>query len=353
MTMIRTAEEVAQLRDQLDAEGSRLVFTNGCFDLLHAGHVRYLAEARALGDALVIGLNSDASVRALKGQGRPLNSAEDRAEVLAGLRSVDAVAVFEGERATALIETIRPHVYAKGGDYTPETLNPEERAALDAAGTQIEILSLVPGKSTSATIAAMDAGSDSRFKIGVLGSGKGTKLDDILAAIDAGGLDVELAVVISDVADAPILGKARARGISALHVDPGPHPQRLALSAQKEIADRLKASGVDLVVCAGFLKILKAPLIDAFPDRIINVHPSLLPKHKGLNAAAQALAAGDSETGCTVHLVSAELDGGRILGQSTVPVLPSDTEASLYARIQQAEGELLPAMIGRFVDGIF
>lgn len=349
--MIRTASEVATLRDQLDAEGKRLVFTNGCFDLLHAGHVRYLAEARELGDAMVIGLNSDESVRSLKGEGRPLNSASDRAEVLAALRSVDAVAVFEGDRATDLIKAIRPHVYAKGGDYTPETLNAEERSALDEVGAEIRILSLVPGKSTSATLAAMSDGQGT-FKIGVLGSGIGTNLDSIYRAIDAGQLEVEVALVISDVADAPILDKARVRGVTALHIDPGPNPKRLDLSAQKEMADRLKAAGVDLVVCAGFLKLLKAPLLAAFPDRIINIHPSLLPKHKGLNAAAQALAAGDTEAGCTVHLVNAELDGGRILRQATVPVLPDDTEQTLYARIQEREFELLPAVIGEIAGEV-
>ena len=128
------------------------MFTNGCFDLLHAGHVRYLQAARGLGDALAVGLNGDASVRALKGEGRPINPAADRAEVLAALACVDHVCVFEPVRATDLLRAVRPHIYAKGGDYTPESLDPEEAAALRAAGAEIRILQLVPGRSTTAIL---------------------------------------------------------------------------------------------------------------------------------------------------------------------------------------------------------
>ena len=149
------AAELAAERDRLGAEGRRLVFTNGCFDLLHVGHVRYLQGARALGDALAVGLNADASVRALKGAGRPLNLAEDRAEVLAALACVDFVTIFDEPRATRLLARVRPHVYAKGGDYTLETLHPEERAALQAAETRIEFVPLVPGRSTTRLVEAM------------------------------------------------------------------------------------------------------------------------------------------------------------------------------------------------------
>jgi len=136
----------------MDGDGRRLVFTNGCFDLLHAGHVRYLRQARALGDALAVGLNSDRSVRELKGEGRPLNTEDDRAEVLAALGCVDYVVVFDGKRATELLRAVRPHIYAKGGDYTPDSLDAEERAALRACGAEIKILPLVPGRSTTALI---------------------------------------------------------------------------------------------------------------------------------------------------------------------------------------------------------
>ena len=146
------AGTLAQVSDEMEAAGQRLVFTNGCFDLLHAGHVRYLRQARGLGEALAVGLNSDRSVRELKGEGRPVNAEEDRAEVLAALGCVDYVVIFDGKRATDVLSTVRPHLYAKGGDYTPDSLDPEERAALEKAGTEIRILPLVPGRSTTSTL---------------------------------------------------------------------------------------------------------------------------------------------------------------------------------------------------------
>ncbi len=135
------------------AGGERVVLTNGCFDIVHAGHVDYLERARALGDILVLALNSDASVRALKGPSRPVNSQDDRALVASALRSVDFVTVFESLRATDVISELRPDIYAKGGDYTLETLDPDEAAALRAAGSRVEILPLVPGRSTTAILA--------------------------------------------------------------------------------------------------------------------------------------------------------------------------------------------------------
>ena len=147
--------DLARERDAMDAAGRRLVFTNGCFDLLHAGHVRYLREARALGDALAVGLNSDRSVRELKGPGRPLNPQDDRAEVLSALGCVDYVVVFDDKRATSVLRAVRPHIYAKGGDYTPESLDAEEKAALHDAGAEIRILPLVPGRSTTALLERM------------------------------------------------------------------------------------------------------------------------------------------------------------------------------------------------------
>ena len=149
---IKSPEELAALRDALAAEGKRLVFTNGCFDLLHVGHVRYLQQARALGDALLVAVNGDASVRALKGPTRPVNGEEDRAEVLAALECVDFVTLFHTERVTDLVATIRPQIYAKGGDYTVASLDPGERSALEAAGSEIRILPLVPGRSTTAIL---------------------------------------------------------------------------------------------------------------------------------------------------------------------------------------------------------
>jgi rfaE bifunctional protein nucleotidyltransferase chain/domain len=149
---LKTAEELSLIRDSMEAQGRKLVFTNGVFDLLHVGHVRYLQQAAALGDALVVAVNGDASVRALKGPARPINSEHDRAEVLAALECVRFVTIFHGVRMTELMATVRPHVYAKGGDYTIESLDPGERGALQAAGSDIRILALVPGKSTTAII---------------------------------------------------------------------------------------------------------------------------------------------------------------------------------------------------------
>lgn len=151
--MVLTLPELAAEASRLRAAGRRLVLTNGCFDILHAGHVDYLERARTLGDALAVAVNSDASVRGLKGPDRPVNCETDRARIIAALKAVDYAVIFDSPRATAVIREVRPDLYAKGGDYTPETLNPEERAALDEAGTEIRILPLVPGRSTTAIIA--------------------------------------------------------------------------------------------------------------------------------------------------------------------------------------------------------
>ena len=147
--------EAAAYREQLRREGRRVVATNGCFDLLHVGHLKYLTEARALGDFLWVGLNGDASVRELKGPGRPLVPEADRAEVLAAWRVVDAVTIFSGVRATAFLRAAQPDVYAKGGDYTVASLNAEEAGALRECGAQIEIVQMVPGKSTTQLVEKM------------------------------------------------------------------------------------------------------------------------------------------------------------------------------------------------------
>lgn len=346
--MITSINEAANWRDALHVRGQKVVFTSGCFDLLHAGHVRYLKQARALGDVLVIAMNSDASVRALKGPTRPVNSQDDRAEVLEALACVDLIVLLEDERSTKIIEKLRPHIFAKGGDYTIESLNSEELAALKSVGADIQILPLVPGKSTTATLQRAESrGPES--KIGILGSGEGSNFDAIARAIDAGNLRAEIAIVISDSADAPILAKARQRGINAVFVNPGSGKSSLAEPAQKEIRDRLLAAGVDLVVLAGFMRLLKPPVLDDFAGRIVNIHPSLLPAYKGLEAWKQALDAGEKVTGCTVHMVDAQLDGGTVLGQSKVPILPGDTPESLHARIHEAEHVLFPKIIGQIL----
>jgi len=145
--MVIDQKDIALWCEQLRKKNKKIIFTNGCFDILHVGHVRYLESAKALGDCLIIGLNSDASVRALKGEARPINSEEDRAEVLGALRAVDCVVVFGDETAENLIAKVRPDIYVKGGDYTLETL-PEAEVVLDYGG-KIELVPLVTGRSSS------------------------------------------------------------------------------------------------------------------------------------------------------------------------------------------------------------
>jgi rfaE bifunctional protein nucleotidyltransferase chain/domain len=130
----------------------KLVVTNGCFDILHLGHITYLEAARQLGDALLIGVNSDAAVGELKGPGRPVNSQDDRASVLAALESVSGVCIFNGRCATEFLSVAEPDIYVKGGDYTLETMNQEERRAMEGAGGKIVLLPFVPGKSTTALL---------------------------------------------------------------------------------------------------------------------------------------------------------------------------------------------------------
>jgi rfaE bifunctional protein nucleotidyltransferase chain/domain len=151
-----TLDELAERTRQLRATGRKVVATNGCFDLLHVGHVRYLQAARQLGDALVVGVNGDASTRALKGDSRPLNTEADRAEILAALACVDLVAIFPEVRATRFLAAAQPEIYVKGGDYNPETLDPDERAVLKTIGAEIRIIPFEAGYSTSGLVARMN-----------------------------------------------------------------------------------------------------------------------------------------------------------------------------------------------------
>ena len=154
-----TLEQAVAWRAELKKAAVALVATNGCFDILHRGHAEYLARARQLGGALLLAVNDDATIRAIKGPTRPVNPEEDRAYVLASLESVDAVVVFKTQTATPLLETIRPDVYAKGGDYTIDTIVQEERRALEAFGCKIVILPAVPGRSTTTTIKRINEGA--------------------------------------------------------------------------------------------------------------------------------------------------------------------------------------------------
>ena len=145
-------DQLPAWRAAVKASGKKLVVTNGCFDILHLGHVTYLEPARDQGDALLIGMNGDNAVRELKGAGRPVNSETDRAAVLAALESVNGVCIFTDKTATRFLAAARPDVYVKGGDYTLETLNQDERRAVEQAGGKISIIPFVPGKSTTSLL---------------------------------------------------------------------------------------------------------------------------------------------------------------------------------------------------------
>lgn len=146
-----TLDEARQLRERLRQAGKTVVFTNGHFDLLHVGHLDYLQKARRLGDALIIGVNGDQSTRRLKGQGRPFVPALERARLLARLRCVDAVLVFDADTADETLRALQPDIYAKGGDYAHKPL--PERATVEAFGGRVELIDFLPGHSTSALIA--------------------------------------------------------------------------------------------------------------------------------------------------------------------------------------------------------
>jgi len=184
--------------------------------------------------------------------------------------------------------------------------------------------------------------------LGILGSGKGTNCRAILERIRSGVLPAEARVVISDVLDAPILDIAREFSIPNAYLPPGRFRTRLEPQAEMELVRMLRDAGVELVILAGFMRVLKSPMLEAFPRRILNIHPALLPRFPGIEAWKQALAAGEKVTGCTVHYVDEGIDHGDIIAQREVPILPNDTPETLHARIQIAERELYPAAIAKF-----
>lgn len=181
--------------------------------------------------------------------------------------------------------------------------------------------------------------------LGVLGSGSGSNFQALLDAIDDGRLNAEVAAVLSDNPGARILERARSRGLPAEIIDCAGHASLFPATEQARVAGLLIEAGVDFICLAGFMRLVKKPLLDAFPGRILNIHPSLLPAFPGLEAWKQAVEAGARETGCTVHLVDAGMDTGPVVMQERVPVLADDTPESLHARIQEAEHRLYPAAI--------
>ena len=183
------------------------------------------------------------------------------------------------------------------------------------------------------------------IRLAVLGSGSGSNCQSIFNAIDDGRLDAEVVIVLSDHEDAFILERARRRGVPAEYMYCGGYKNKFPLELQAEIAAKLQALRVDLVCLAGFMRLVKQPLLQAFPNRILNIHPALLPNFPGVEAWKQALEAGVPQTGCTVHYVDSGMDSGEIIMQAFVPVLPGDTPESLHARIQVQEHILYPAAI--------
>jgi phosphoribosylglycinamide formyltransferase-1 len=182
-------------------------------------------------------------------------------------------------------------------------------------------------------------------RIAVLGSGQGSNFVALQEAIAAGRLNAAIVLVASDLPDAPILARASALGLPTATLPPSPFKTKLSPEGDVALVELLRKHEAEWVVLAGYMRVVKEPLLGAYPNRIVNIHPSLLPAFKGLRAWEQALAAGVAETGCTVHFVNQEVDGGAIIAQQRVPVLPGDTAESLHARIQVAEHELFPAAL--------
>jgi phosphoribosylglycinamide formyltransferase-1 len=184
-------------------------------------------------------------------------------------------------------------------------------------------------------------------RVAVLGSGKGSNFVALQEAIEAGRLPAQIVVVVSDVPDSLILARAAAFGLPTATLPPSPFRTKLGPEGETALVEILRKHEVEWVVLAGYMRVVKEPLLEAFPNRIINIHPSLLPAFKGLKAWEQALAAGVAETGCTVHFVNRDVDAGEIIAQQRVEILPGDTAETLHARIQVAEHELFPSALAK------
>jgi phosphoribosylglycinamide formyltransferase-1 len=181
-----------------------------------------------------------------------------------------------------------------------------------------------------------------KLSLGVLGSGAGWNMQSIVDAIEAGELDAEIKLTLADFPDAKILERARNHGIRAEYLDCAPFKTKLEGVAEDRCIDMLKAAGVDTVVLAGFMRIVKPKLLAAFPNRVVNIHPALLPAFPGVHGWTQALDYGCKVAGVTVHFVDAGTDTGPIIVQKSVPVLEDDTPESLHARIQEQEHIAFP-----------
>jgi phosphoribosylglycinamide formyltransferase-1 len=189
------------------------------------------------------------------------------------------------------------------------------------------------------------------LRLGVLGSGRGSNMQAIQDAIEAGRLPARIVCVISDVADAFILERARRAHIPAFFINPAPFRTKLDGEAEQRVLTCLYEHGVEAVLLAGFMRMVKSGLLRAYPHRVLNIHPALLPAFPGLEAWRQALDYGVKVTGCTVHFVDEGMDTGPIIAQRAVPVLDHDTPETLHARIQEAEHELYPEAVRWLAQG--
>lgn len=193
--------------------------------------------------------------------------------------------------------------------------------------------------------------SDRPFRLGILGSGKGSNFVAIADACAAGTVPAQIALVLSDVEPAGILERARERKLPARYLPPGKFRTKLDEEAERAYVAALRDAQVDLLVLAGFMRVLKGEFLKAFEGRIVNIHPSLLPSFPGLEAWKQALDHGVKVTGCTVHFVDAGVDSGAIIGQQTVEVRDDDTPETLHQRIHAAEHELYPRCVAAIARG--
>ena len=186
-----------------------------------------------------------------------------------------------------------------------------------------------------------------RVKTAILISGRGSNMEALLAAAEAPDYPAEIALVLSNSPEAAGLHHARARGVPAIAIDHRPFGKDRE-AHERQIDQALKAADIQLVALAGYMRVLTPYLVTAWQDRMLNIHPSLLPAYPGLHTHARALAAGEAFGGCTVHLVTEGVDQGPMLGQSRVPILPGDTETSLAARVLIAEHKLYPACLADY-----
>ncbi len=194
-------------------------------------------------------------------------------------------------------------------------------------------------------------GVEDSMKIGVLVSGRGSNLEAIIKAIKEGELkNVEIAIVISDNKEAKALEICKKNGVNAIYLNPGEYKTKLEGKPEEEYINKLKEYGVELVVLAGFMRVVKSRFINAFRNRIINIHPSLLPKYPGLHTHERVLQAKEKESGCTVHFVNEQVDGGKRIMQAKVKVLENDTPETLAARILEKEHKILPKVIQMFAN---